>query len=157
VDCHDNVHQNEIDAQFFPNEDCTVCHTTDNWRESNFDHSLTAFNLEGQHQQVDCRECHLDEDTNTRIFAGTSTDCLSCHEDIHQGQFLDSNGWVDCASCHAFDDWSAPYFNHDNAAFQLDGSHATVACESCHLPVTENGITYILYKNNQFECIDCHK
>ena len=157
VDCHDNVHQNEIDAQFFPNEDCTVCHTTDNWRESNFDHSLTAFNLEGQHQQVDCRECHLDEDTNTRIFAGTSTNCLSCHEDIHQGQFLDSNGWVDCASCHAFDDWSAPYFNHDNAAFQLDGSHATVACESCHLPVTENGITYILYKNNQFECIDCHK
>lgn len=156
VDCHDNVHQNEIDAQFFPNEDCTVCHTTENWRESNFDHSLTAFNLEGQHQQVDCRECHLDVATYFRVFEGTSSDCISCHEDIHQGQFLNPSGWVDCATCHAFEDWSAPNFNHDNAAFQLDGSHATVACESCHLPISENGVTYILYKNNQFECIDCH-
>lgn len=157
VACHENIHQDEITAQYYPNEDCTQCHTTNNWVENNFDHNLTSFALEGKHASVNCRECHLDADTGQRVFAETSVDCMSCHTDVHYGQFADAGGYIDCASCHAPADWTAPYFDHDNAAFQLDGSHVNVACEQCHPIVADAGTTYVLYKTNQFACIDCHK
>ena len=43
-------------------QDCSLCHVSENWKvdltKVTFDHSLTKFNLVGQHQNVDCRSCH---------------------------------------------------------------------------------------------------
>ncbi|MGB8491587.1 MAG: cytochrome C [Bacteroidales bacterium] len=56
ISCHNDVHQ----GQFSGNSQgtCTVCHVTDNWMPSKFDHSKTAFPLDGKHTEVSCSACH---------------------------------------------------------------------------------------------------
>ena len=69
-----------------------------------FDHNLTGYLLEGQHDVIDCKECHAPDNINDlelkkreNTFLGLNKECLSCHEDFHQ-QTLSS----DCISCHDF-------------------------------------------------------
>lgn len=152
IDCHENIHTSEIDPTIYPNNDCTVCHITDSWSESIFDHQVTSFELQGKHASINCRDCHWDNDQQKRVFEQVGSECIDCHIDIHFGQFPDQN----CTSCHSFDNWIASKFSHDRAKFKLDGSHINVKCEKCHLPETSNGNTYILYKTNRIQCIDCH-
>ena len=42
--------------------DCEECHSTDKWdidyKKLNFNHSVTEFELIGQHKVLDCRTCH---------------------------------------------------------------------------------------------------
>lgn len=156
IDCHENVHGEEIPADYYPDDNCTACHITENWSSSNFDHSLTAFALEGAHASVACIDCHFDETAEARVFTGLGADCFSCHEDSHYNQFANAEGITDCTTCHAFENWDAVNFNHDNSAFPLDGKHKDVACEECHKPIEEDGAIFIQYKFNSFECIDCH-
>lgn len=158
VDCHDNVHATagEIPEKYYPTSDCTVCHVTDDWSSSVFDHSQTAFTLEGKHLEVSCVDCHFVAVEQRRVFSGTEATCFSCHDDQHYEQFVDDSGQTDCRSCHGFDNWEAVYFSHDNSAFPLDGKHREVACEACHQPVTVGEATFIQYKFNSFECVDCH-
>lgn len=157
VDCHENIHLEEIPGTYFPEENCTVCHVTDDWKSSQFDHNQTAFVLEGVHLSTACIDCHFDEESNARVFTGLDANCFSCHEDQHYEQFADASGQTDCASCHGFENWDAVNFSHDNSAFPLDGKHQDVACEECHQPIEQNGAIYIQYKFKSFECIDCHK
>lgn len=92
-----------------------------------------------------CSKCHL----NARTFADFQTaaqDCNSCHraDEPHEGRF-----GVDCAACHSTDAWTPAKFDHNLAAFKLEGEHAEVSCESCH----QNGV----YKNTPTDCYSCHK
>lgn len=152
IDCHVNIHELEIRPEIYPNNDCKVCHSTESWRECNFNHTTTQFELLGKHLTIDCRECHWEELTQARIFNGIGSNCIDCHSDVHSGQFIDQK----CNSCHGFEDWTASEFSHDRANFILDGSHINLNCEQCHFPETKDGNTYILYKTNQTKCIDCH-
>ncbi len=160
VDCHEDVHQGYISAEFYPEQDCETCHVVDDWQSNHFDHSLTAFTLEGQHASTACMDCHTAEETAANRYEGfvdTPQECAACHDDIHEAQFAE-NGSTDCARCHSFDDWTMDDFDHNRTAFPLDGAHATVACEACHKPMlTEEGLTITQYKFNSFECIDCHQ
>lgn len=130
--------------------DCSECHTTGGWSvdllTSTFDHATTAFELQGQHNQIDCKLCHV-----SLRFAdekGKST-CTSCHLDVHQ-QVLGN----DCESCHTSQAWIINDVKeiHFNSRFPLLGAHANADCFDCHL--SEN---LLQFRPLGVECIDCHQ
>jgi len=137
-DCYSCHHKDEPHEGRF-GLDCAACHSTEGWKPAKFDHNLSAFKLEGRHQEVACESCH-----QNGVFKETPTDCLSCHkqDDAHNGRF-----GIDCSSCHIPTSWDNVTFDH-NKTFPLTGEHANVACEQCHT-------------NNQFAglstaCSSCH-
>jgi len=159
IDCHENVHIGAIIQDFMPANDCKKCHSDESWRTINFDHNKTKFKLEGKHKITDCRKCHITFDGTKivkQIFKDLNNQCISCHENIHEDQFA-VNGETDCKRCHGYEKWDRSNFNHDNAAFKLDGAHNKVACEKCHFKELRNGKEIIIYKNRKLECSDCHK
>lgn len=158
ADCHDDVHQGELAATWYPNQSCENCHLTTSWTAKNrFDHSKTSFKLIGAHARQDCRACHLSDDQPPkRKFAGLSTTCTGCHDDPHGGQFAKA-GSTDCARCHGYEAWSPVDFDHSKTRFPLEGKHAGVACEKCHRPEQEDGVVRVRYRIASFECVDCHK
>lgn len=140
--------------------------------ESQFDHSVTGYVLEGRHATLPCRDCHnpaliktdltgIEKDKDlTRTFMGLATNCLDCHRDEHRGQ-LGNN----CQTCHNPEKFKpAAGFSHDKARFLLTGKHAVVDCAKCHKQVEDGSIavspqvTYAHYKPINFaNCTDCHK
>jgi len=159
VDCHEDVHEGYIAAEFYPNQECTTCHTSDNWTDNLFDHGVTEFALEGAHAEVACMECHTADVANGENqwagFVDTPMECASCHENVHDTQF-EVEGVTDCARCHGVNNWEMDDFNHDNTAFPLEGKHVEVACDQCHKPIEANGEIITQYKFKSFECVVCH-
>ena len=127
--------------------DCKACHTSDGWEialeswnfEENpkierskmtglplgldtakFNHYNTMFPLNGQHQGVDCRECH-----ENLVFEEASTDCISCHVDLHRNTV-----GSDCARCHTEENWLVDNITelHQENGFPLLGVHAQINC-----------------------------
>ena len=162
VDCHNDIHENYISETFYPNQDCTACHVNDSWSIINsFDHATTNWPLTGRHLNVDCRECHFNENSdnkaiNSQKFTNLDTNCVSCHENVHDDTFA-IDGVTDCNRCHVTTSWMPENFDHSTTNFPLEGKHKEVDCRACHTSSTENGETVILYKLNKFECIDCHQ
>jgi hypothetical protein len=160
VDCHSNIHEGGLDEEYYPNEDCTICHSVDSWASLDFNHTLTGFDLEGAHLTTDCVACHLDEEKSLSMeeqsFAGLSSDCKECHVDEHRGQF-EIDGKTQCKRCHVTQHWKPSLFDHNNTQFVLDGAHMQVACNDCHAKVTVDKVTYTKYKMDDFECVACHK
>ncbi len=158
IDCHKNVHGTEITIKFMQNNNCEICHTTDDWNTVMFNHSLTTFLLEGKHKEVSCGKCHYkEEDTGTKIFrfVSLSSNCEGCHKDVHNGQFKE-NGISDCGRCHTIETWKPAKFNHSNTRFSLEGAHQNLACSKCHPVITENNNQFIKYKLDDFKCATCH-
>jgi hypothetical protein len=125
--------------------DCRACHDGVDRYGKGFNHSNFAFKLTGKHASVICTQCHL----NARNIVDLQTlpqDCNSCHrkDEPHEGRF-----GFDCAACHSTDAWKPAKFDHNLSIFKLEGSHARVDCEKCHL----NGI----YKGTPMDCFSCHK
>ena len=135
--CH--FADDEHDGRF--GTDCAGCHTTEGWKPAKFDHDLADFKLVGKHTEVACEKCHTDG-----TYRGTPKDCYSCHsaEDEHDGKYGKS-----CELCHTPTDWDDANFDHNLFTFKLEGSHAKVQCESCHL----NGV----FKGTPSDCYSCHK
>ena len=80
-DCHENVHGDEFAEAGVT--DCVRCHITENWFPSLFDHSKTAFPLDGKHAVVECQECHKSgtENGSTVIaFKIEKFECIDCHK-----------------------------------------------------------------------------
>lgn len=79
--CHADVHQN----QFVINgtTDCLSCHGGfDNWKANRFDHNATRFKLDGGHQKLECRKCHLENKSGIIPFIqykNTKRECSDCH------------------------------------------------------------------------------
>ncbi|MDX2308997.1 MAG: cytochrome C [Hyphomicrobium sp.] len=140
VDCHksDDAHRGNLGT------DCASCHREEDWRKPKaFDHTKTAFPLEGAHAKVACAACHAGERYKPLPHA-----CVDCHkiQDVHAGRF-----GAKCEKCHAPSKWKTIRFDHDkNTKFPLNGAHEAAACTSCH-------------RSNAFEdklattCISCHK
>lgn len=121
VGCHraDDPHMGQL------GESCDACHSTSEWRVSDFDHDTTAFSLTGAHDSVACGACHQDS-----TFENVGRTCIACHaaDDKHEGR----NG-TDCASCHSSESWSDLTFNHFiQTGFALRGGHQGIACLDCH-------------------------
>jgi len=158
VDCHENIHKDELDTKYYPGENCRKCHDEDKWDNiESFDHDNTAFRLEGKHKEVKCMDCHKPDKESVKVkFKGLPLSCDKCHADEHNGQF-DNRGKTDCGTCHTPDNWEASKFDHNKARFKLDGAHKDLACDKCHKEELHNGKKYIVYKNGKLKCIDCHK
>ncbi|NNE27267.1 MAG: cytochrome c family protein [Saprospiraceae bacterium] len=158
-DCHSDIHEGYIDAQYYPDDDCTSCHSTETWGTVDFDHTLTEWSLNGQHALTDCRSCHFDERENgdyIQEFEGLNTNCSSCHDNIHGSQF-ELDGITDCTRCHHSNNWRPDLFNHDNTKFKLEGKHVEVACSECHTnTILINDNIRTDFNIEKFECIDCH-
>ncbi|MEO8357946.1 MAG: hypothetical protein ABI621_18730 [Chloroflexota bacterium] len=124
---------------------CLDCHDGVDRFDGNFDHNVFSFQIRGRHMGLACAECHF----NARGFGDfpvTLQDCYSCHhqDDPHEARF-GSN----CVDCHTEDGWTPAKFDHDLAAFKLEGEHAEVSCASCH----QNGV----YQGTPTDCYSCHQ
>jgi hypothetical protein len=119
---------------------CSTCHTTAGWTAASFDHSVTGFALIGTHLTTPCALCHVNNN-----YTLNSADCYGCHSAVYL-QTGSIGGSVpnhvaagfpttaaQCASCHPITTWSAGIFNHASTGFPLTNSHATVACNLCHI------------------------
>jgi hypothetical protein len=159
ISCHENVHGSELTIEFLPNNNCSFCHSTENWSLIEYDHNKTKFPLQGKHQQVTCRKCHYNEEKieqNKYVFVSMVNECETCHKDIHYGQF-EENNISKCENCHGFDDWKAGKFDHNKTNFSLEGAHSKVECVRCHPVVQENELIYQKFKLEDFKCAFCHK
>jgi cytochrome c3-like protein len=139
-DCY-SCHQKDEPHEGRFGLNCASCHTTDGWTPAKFDHNLAAFKLEGQHAEVRCESCHVNNQ-----FKGTPQDCFSCHQqnDAHNGKY-----GKDCSVCHDPSSWDHVSFDHNSSKFPLTGAHASVACEKCHSTGQFAGLSTA--------CSSCHK
>ncbi len=152
TDCHRDPHKGEF------KQSCESCHTTSTWKKSSFtstfDHSKTHFPLLGKHIEVSCETCHKAGDFKTPI---PHNNCADCHKpDPHGGQFLQRADKGRCESCHTVQGWKPSTFtpaNHAKTKFPLIFPHATVKCDSCHIPAGKE----TKYKIKFAQCMDCHK
>jgi hypothetical protein len=141
--CHDSVAEQVKQKTGFHSDKgtaCETCHSDHKGRsfamvtlvEETFDHTETGFGLDGAHNELECQDCHTDQDK----WLGLQPECVACHDNIHEPEKkLD-----DCTSCHDADDWNAlpldsMVFNHGDAThadYALEGRHRQVDCQDCH-------------------------
>lgn len=155
IDCHTNVHNQEISLRFMGQNKCENCHKTTSWFDLNFDHNQTNFSLEGRHFLIKCGDCHIKTIQNKKVhlFKSLKSGCLDCHNDIHNKQYISE----ECRTCHNFDRWVPAIFDHNNAEFKLTGAHEKVQCVKCHSTERrDDGTIFILYKIRKTKCSDCH-
>jgi len=142
-----------------PDNNCSTCHTIDDWKKISFDHNKTGFKLLGKHESALCGDCHAQK-TQTgkviyRFISLKKSNCIICHRDIHFGQFDEGNN-PSCEKCHNFNNWKPVKFDHDKTQFSLLGAHEKVPCYNCHKKAEENGNEFIKYKLKDFKCAVCH-
>jgi hypothetical protein len=158
INCHENIHKNELKVEFLPDNNCSFCHETESWNTISFDHKKTNFPLFGKHSSISCGSCHrkTENENTTIIFSSIKKECESCHKDVHFRQFQ-VEGISDCSRCHAFENWKPEKFDHSKTEFNLDGAHKNIPCVKCHPQTEVNGNTFIKFKLEDFKCADCHK
>lgn len=126
---------------------CDACHGTESWNlmasPMRFNHRTTGFPLEGQHEQIACRQCHT-----TLHFAATPDRCASCHDDVHRKEL----GGM-CDRCHTPSSWLVPDMpqRHLTTRFALLGAHRLAQCRSCHTNLEKH-----TYAGVPIECVACH-
>jgi len=160
VDCHEDIHFGYIAQDYYPDNDCKVCHDNNSWESVTFNHDETDWPLTGKHKEVNCRSCHFSEKPGPKTdsvqnFTNLDSSCYACHENIHDDLFA-IEGVTDCVRCHVTTSWFPENFDHDTTSFPLTGRHAEIECKACHTTTLENGQKVVLYKLNKFECTDCH-
>jgi hypothetical protein len=159
--CHGDPHRGEA-ARFVDAAGCPACHETASWRHVTFDHGLTAFPLEGEHEGLECGACHSTLDAGRpeeRLrMRGLVAECAACHDDPHGGQLAGPNGRTACDRCHAVTGWQGPDWSHDrDTSFPLRGAHERVQCASCHPTATDAaGREYLRFRPLPTDCAGCH-
>lgn len=79
--CHKNVHDRQFEKDGVT--DCLRCHAFKNWEAVKFDHSKTAFKLEGKHATVACAGCHKEIIKNSEPiieYKIKKYKCIDCHQ-----------------------------------------------------------------------------
>jgi hypothetical protein len=173
AECHADPHRSRFGSA---DDDCRRCHDPAAFSPSAVDasaHAKYEFPLQGAHAAVPCFLCHRDLEATRpsstligiaarwpalelRVAHGTCTDC---HADPHGGQFVGRSGGESCAVCHGLDAFRpASDFVHDrDARFPLQGAHAKVACDKCHVtgPRTDGTIGTV-FRPLASACEACH-
>lgn len=143
IACHrkDDKHEGQI------GERCDACHRDTEWKDVSFDHGKARFPLVGSHQVVKCDECH-----KSRRYRDAPRTCDGCHakDDHHKGRL-----GAACETCHNARSWKLWSFDHEREAqFRLDGAHAPLACEKCHVDPAPKGKKIAGIDRT---CIFCHR
>ena len=123
---------------------CTVCHTTQNWRDVSFDHRRTGTPLRGQHASAPCAGCH-----SLRDFRTASRECRTCHQDPHRG-----DAGVRCEQCHNEASWQQVSARDAHARTRLPelGVHASLKCVDCHRQAA-----FQQFSGAVTPCVACHQ
>jgi hypothetical protein len=147
--CHEDDYNSVQDPNHVSNNfstDCTLCHTTNGWLPTSFDHAQTQFPLTGAHVGLECIQCHADG------YQNTPTDCFACHEDDYNSvvdpNHVTNNFSTDCTMCHSTSVWIPASFDHVNTDFPLTGAHVALECIACHAEG---------YQNTPTDCFACHE
>ncbi|HUD66777.1 MAG TPA: hypothetical protein VMQ17_19500 [Candidatus Sulfotelmatobacter sp.] len=154
-DCHQDPHHGSF------TQACSSCHSTGGWKRisqqtmnQNFDHSKTKYPLEGKHATVGCEQCHANGDFKKPLVFNK---CSDCHKpDPHNGQFAKRHGGGECFPCHTVQGWKPSTYtvkDHATSAYPLEGGHARVDCDKCHIPKGKD----TLFKIKFDKCTACHK
>jgi hypothetical protein len=154
--CHTNPH-----SVNFSQQACRSCHATEGWNVrtsvGKFNHDLTAFKLVGKHAVVACEKCHKSGATRTGSSLKLAHNaCTDCHVDYHRGDFL-ARFNNRCESCHTPFGFVPATFTiaaHRTARFPLNGAHAAVLCEDCHVR-GDDGRRVFRYAD--LRCEACHR
>jgi hypothetical protein len=78
--CHTDTHHRQFDENGVT--DCRKCHTFSQWKIDKFDHNITAFKLDGKHQDVPCFKCHktvTDQQFTYVLYKIKEYKCENCH------------------------------------------------------------------------------
>lgn len=78
--CHKDTHANQF--AIAGKTDCSKCHGMDDWHKSKFNHNSSRFKLDGEHEKVNCEECHKpvsDEKGKYIDYKFENIECSSCH------------------------------------------------------------------------------
>ncbi len=171
LDCHQPVIDQLADTSTlhgavmagFDMINCRDCHTEHNGPQAtltnylspDFKHELVGYALTA-HKQIDweremvCMDCHEEGFTNFEPLI-----CQTCHEQIdtpamsaHTNLF----GFA-CLDCHDGVDSYGSDFDHDKAAFPLDGAHELAACIDCH----PDARSLVDLQMTPAACESCHK
>ena len=153
-DCHADPHRG------FFSQTCQSCHGTAGWNRTSapelnraFDHSKTKFPLLGKHNEVECIRCHTGGDFKKAL---AFQKCAGCHRpDPHGGQFARRDGGSECSNCHSVDSFKPSTFGlkqHATTGYPLQGKHAALRCEQCHIPEGKATVYAMKFRN----CTDCH-
>ncbi len=129
---------------------CRRCHTEHKGREKNivpfeqntFAHHRTDFELNGKHQSLICKDCHLPG----KKWRDAPQHCNDCHrdDDPHKGSL-----GKQCQQCHGSDNWQQAQFDHSKTTLPLTEAHAKTACTQCHVNKQ--------WKLPASTCVSCHK
>lgn len=122
TDCHSCHQQDDEHGGQFGTQ-CETCHNPSDWEDATFDHTLSAFKLDGAHAGAACESCH-----KNGVFKGTPSACVDCHAEpaSHAGQF-----GADCSSCHSTSAWKPASYNGPHN-FPMDHEGANGKCQTCH-------------------------
>jgi hypothetical protein len=127
---------------------CEQCHGVDNWLNARFDHSSVGFPLTGGHANLQCSQCHINNN-----YSLTSTACVSCHlkdfQSANNPSHVALNFSQNCQQCHTTVAWEPATFDHTSVGFPLTGGHANLQCTQCH--VNNN------YNLTNTACVTCHQ
>ena len=113
--CHTNDFVNSNNpphVQLGLPHDCGTCHSTTDWLNAKFDHTLYAnYPLTGAHATVACAQCHMNNN-----YTSTPTDCYCLPQGrFHRHDKSESRrcGFpTNCSLCHTTSGWSPSTFNH---------------------------------------------
>jgi hypothetical protein len=161
ADCHQDPHVGRLGA------DCARCHVTDGFTVVNrrdFDHAKTRFRLVGEHAAIECAKCH---DPAKAWGKKPAFDrCESCHADPHAGRATLAGRKVDCNACHDEKNFKPSTYtvaDHRETSYPLEGKHAEVRCDRCHLKnpagisLVALGNAAVLIRREHERCTDCHE
>jgi hypothetical protein len=183
AECHLDPHRGRFKASSTgANSPCLDCHDTRSFRPSHVSvetHQAFSYKLEGAHVAVPCQACHAElapppgpprtEPASSLVlpvregraleFARKRSACADCHKNPHGDQFARRKDGGACQSCHGLDAFKpASRFDHvKDAAFQLDGAHAHVPCNKCHVARPQaSDPPLVVYSPTPARCQDCH-
>jgi len=150
-DCHRNVHpERQIDKS------CSFCHVTTDFSWIQFDHNKnTNFNLTGEHREVACLSCHVDQVFKNMPASNEKPNCQMCHADPH-GDSMPN----ECQNCHVTESFNlVKGFKHQEyGGFVLDGRHAELSCQKCHAQHLEGvyKVKVLPGADRANSCNNCH-
>jgi hypothetical protein len=132
---------------------CELCHDTNNWTDSTFNHNNTAFPLTGSHTVPprQCSDCHVNSNYTT-----LPTACFGCHQTNYNNTSNPSHATpqnsqiftTSCQNCHNTSNWTTTTFNHAQyTPFPTSHGGAGNVCVTCHT----NSADYSV-----FQCTGCH-
>ncbi len=158
VGCHSPVHEANFGKQ------CAECHASILWtglprKIGLAAHDKTPYPLEGQHERVACKLCHLPDLPAAKRYRELAFGrCSDCHEDVHEGRFATRDGG-ECATCHTVSGFKPTLFGialHDSTGFSLTGGHGAVPCSACHDNAPQKG-KRLDWHTEKVACADCHE